>query len=174
VHRITKRRKTRRVSSFGVCLRNEQEEDEDLVCKQANNNKRTNEFRQCRHALPMRHESPLTTMNETGRESPMQKKNFPVCQEGLLSVSPSSNNRKFPVCRDGSVGWISRRVSPCEEEVVCRLQTTNRQIPVCREGSVCRTGKKEQESVCRSPRVGRRVSPAINLEQMRKEGVCLQ
>jgi len=80
----------------------------------------------CRHVLPMRRESPLATMNETGRESPMQKKNFPVCQEGLLSVSPSSNNRKFPVCRDGSVCRISRRVSPCKEEVLCRLQMTKR------------------------------------------------
>mgnify|MGYP007080189889 CR=1 FL=1 len=68
----------------------------------------------CWHALPM-------TIDKRRRESPMQKKNFPVCQEGLLSVSPSSNNRKFPVCRDGSVGRISRRVSPCKEEVVCRL-----------------------------------------------------
>jgi len=67
-----------------------------------------------RHVLPM-------TINKRRLESPMQKKNFPVCQEGLLSVSPSSNNRKFPVCRDGSVGRISRRMSPCKEEVVCRL-----------------------------------------------------
>ena len=55
------------------------EEDEDLVCKQATTIKE--EFR---HVLPM--PACVADANEQEEEE------FPVCQEGLLSATPSSNN----------------------------------------------------------------------------------
>jgi len=99
------------------------------------------------------------------------KKDFPVCQEGLFSVSPSSNNRKCPVCREGlSSGLQAATTVPREsggirvldrmkkEEVVCRLQITNRGRTVSP-----RLWEKKKCVSNESPWVGRRVSPAINL-----------
>jgi len=108
------------------------EEDEDLVYEQA-----------------------TTTKRNVDRIDELT--NAPCVGKAYRVGLQAATNREFPVCRDGSVCRISRRVSPCKEEVVCQLWITNRGRSV----SPWWWEKKEFVSN-ESPWVGRRVSPPIN------------